>query len=85
MGLVNKHRLIIYISWNMAKQSRMANKSINQSIGHEFTCVGPPTRAHFILPESISITPLFGITELDSMLISKHFKNKGSMKIACQK
>ena len=26
----------------MSKQSRMTNKSINQSIGHEFTYVGPP-------------------------------------------
>ena len=32
MGLVNTHKLIIYISWNMAKQSRMANKSINQLV-----------------------------------------------------
>ena len=60
----------------MAKQSRMANKSLNQSISHEFTYVGPPTRAHFILPESIPITPLFGITELDSLHISKHFKKQ---------
>ena len=81
MGLVNKHRMVIYISWNMAKQSRMASKSTNQSIGREFTYVGPPTRAHFILPESILITLLFGITELDSLLISKRFKNRGSMKI----
>ena len=42
MGLVNKHRLIIYLSWNMVKQSRMTNKSTNQSIGHEFTYVGLP-------------------------------------------
>ena len=32
IGLVDKHRLIMYISWNIADQSRMTNKSINQSI-----------------------------------------------------
>ena len=44
IGLVDKHRLIIYISWNIAKQSRMANKSINQSISNEFTYVGSPPK-----------------------------------------
>ena len=39
-----------------------------------------PTKALFILPESIPITPLFGITEFDSSLISRHFKNRGSVK-----
>ena len=52
-------------------------KQINRSINH---ICGASTKARFILPESIPITPLFGITEFDSLLISKHFKNRGSMK-----
>ena len=53
------------------------NQSVNQSISH---ICGAPTKAHFILLESIPIVQLFGIMEFDSLLISKHFKNKGSMK-----
>ena len=37
---------------------------------------GGPTKARFTLPESIPITPWFGITELDSLLISKHSKKQ---------
>ena len=48
-------------------------KQINQSISH---ICGAPTKALFILPESILITPLFGITKFDSLLISKHFKKQ---------
>ena len=32
IGLVDKRRLIMYISRNIANQSRMANKSINQLV-----------------------------------------------------
>ena len=32
IGLVDKRRLIMYISWNIANQSRMADKSTNRSI-----------------------------------------------------
>ena len=39
----------------------------------------------FILHEPIPITSLFGIIEFDSLLISKPFKKRESMKIACQK
>ena len=68
------------MSRNRVNQSYMANKSIDQSINHEVKYMGPPTKARSLLPEPIPITPSFGITELDSLLISKHFKNRGSMK-----
>ena len=54
----------------------MANKSIDQSINHEVKYMGPPTKARFSLPEPIPITPLFGIKEFDSLLVSKHFKKQ---------
>ena len=49
IGLVDKRRLIMYISWNIADQSRMTNKSNKQSINHkEITYVGPPPKPdHF--------------------------------------
>ena len=35
-----------------------------------------PHQAHFILQESIPITPLFGITKFNSLFILKHFKKQ---------
>ena len=59
MGLVNKHRMIMCISRNRVNQSRMANKSTNQSINHKITCVGPPPKPDLFLQKSISQIPLF--------------------------
>ena len=58
-------------------KSCMITKSINQSVNQSISHIcGVPTKARFILPESILITPLFRITEFDSLLISKHFKKQ---------
>ena len=45
--------------------------------------LGPPTKAHFILHESIPITPLFRVTGLNSRLFQNILKIKGDVIIAC--
>ena len=40
IGLVDKRKLIMYISWNITDQSRQ----INQSINHKIRYVGPPPK-----------------------------------------
>ena len=61
IGLVDKHRLIMYISWNIADQSRMTNKSINRSIDQSIikSRMWGPHQSPFILHELISQIPSF--------------------------
>ena len=51
IGLVDKRRLIMYISWNIANQSRMANKSTNRSIDQSIikSCMWGPHQSPFYL------------------------------------
>ena len=61
IGLVDKRRLIMYISWNIANQSRMTNKSINRSINQSIikSRMWGPTKARSILHELASQILLF--------------------------
>ena len=44
MGLVNKHRIIAYMSESRINQSCMTSQSIDQSIDHKNIYVGPPPK-----------------------------------------
>ena len=83
IGLVDKHRLIIYISWNIAKQSRMTNKSINQLVMN-LHMWGPHQSPFYLawINSDNSIVWNYGTWFLACF---KTFSNRGSMKIACQK
>ena len=69
----------------MAKQSRMTNKSINQSIGHEFTYVGPPPEPILSCRNQFRWLHCLELRNVISCLFQNVLKNRGSMKIACQK
>ena len=58
------------------KSSRVATQS-NRSSKETSNNVGPPPKPSF-LHELISQIPSLGITEFDSRLFLKHFKNHGS-------
>ena len=49
MELVNKYRMIICISRDRVNQSRVANKSTNQSINYEIKYVGLPPKPNSFL------------------------------------
>ena len=59
MRLVNKCKMIICISRNRVCRSHMANESINQSINHEISYVGPPPKPILFLHELVSQIPIF--------------------------
>ena len=60
-------------------KSIMCGNQIDQSINHKIPYVEPPPKPILFLHESISITPLFGITKLNSCLY-KNVKNKENIK-----
>ena len=58
----------------------MANESINQSINHEISYVGTPTKAHSILHELVPQIPLFWNYENSTRAYIKSRETKGYLK-----
>ena len=82
--LVIKHKMIMCIPRIRVNQSHIANESINQSINHEVSYVGPPPKPiYFAWTKSVnSITRNYKIWFL---LILKQFKKQGRWKLHAQR